>query len=181
MKLDLKRKDGIIIKAEMKKLEAKDIDKVMKLQEDIIDALDNKELFAPSTEEEFLYYIEDIGMGLGVFTEKDELIAMGVFGALGQDEHNYGYDLNLSKEELFKVGQIESTVVLEDYRGNRLQKIICEELEKYGVSRGMKLMTATASPLNHFSVNTFVNMGYDIALEKIKYGGLRRYVLRKNI
>lgn len=181
MILTLRRKDGSVVKGELRKLTTLDIEKIMEIQEEIIDGLPNKELFAPSSKEEFLFYLEKVGAGLGVFTEEDKLIAMGIFGALGDDEHNYGYDLNLKKEELKDVGQIESTVVLEEYRGNKLQRIICEELEKIGVEKGMKIMTATASPLNPFSVNTFVNMGYDIVLEKIKYEGLRRYVLRKNI
>lgn len=181
MKLTLKRKDGKLVNGEIRILNSLDIDKIMKLQEIIVDGLLNKELFIPSSREEYLHCLDKIGVCVGVFTEEDELIAMGAFLMFGEDENNYGYDLGLKKEELKEVGQIESTIVLEEYRGNRLQRIICEELEKIGVNKGAKVMTATASPLNNFSVNTFVNLGYDIVLDKLKYGGFRRYVLRKNL
>ena len=44
-----------------------------------------------------------------------------------------------------------------------------------------ELLCATASPYNKFSVNTFINLGYEIKKDKLKYGGLRRYVLVKNL
>ena len=45
----------------------------------------------------------------------------------------------------------------------------------------VKLLTSTASPYNKYSVSTFENLGYKIKKDKIKYGGLRRYVLAKEL
>ena len=111
----------------------------------------------------------------------DEIIAMGVYAKKGYDKGNYGYDIELKGEELLNVGQIESTVVREEYRGNKLQRIICEELEKIAIENNTKIVCATASPYNEFSVNTFKSLGYEIKKDKIKYGGLRRYVLVKEL
>ncbi|MBS6184190.1 MAG: GNAT family N-acetyltransferase [Clostridium celatum] len=179
--LNLKRKDGIEVKAELKVLNISYLDKIMELQKIIIDGLENKELYADTEREEFEDYIKKNGKILGCVTEDDELIAMGVYAKKGYYKSNYGYDIGLENEELLKVGQIESTVVKEEYRGNKLQKIICEELEKIAVKEDTKILCATASPYNEFSVNTFKNLGYEIKKDKLKYGGLRRYVLAKRV
>ena len=54
-------------------------------------------------------------------------------------------------------------------------------LNKWAKEAGMKYMCATAAPDNKFSVNTFENLGYSVIADKLKYGGLRRYVLMKKI
>ena len=181
IRLRLKRKDEVEVKAELKELTISYLDKIMELQKIIIDGLENKELYADTEREEFEEYIKKNGKILGCVTEDDELIAMGVYAKKGYDKSNYGYDIGLDNEELLKVGQIESTVVKEEYRGNKLQKIICEELEKIAVKEDTKILCATASPYNEFSVNTFKSLGYEIKKDKLKYGGLRRYVLAKRV
>ena len=181
IRLRLKRKDEVDVKVELKELTISYLDKIMELQKIIIDGLENKELYADTEREEFEEYIKKNGKILGCVTEDDELIAMGVYAKKGYDKSNYGYDIGLDNEELLKVGQIESTVVKEEYRGNKLQKIICEELEKIAVKEDTKILCATASPYNEFSVNTFKSLGYEIKKDKLKYGGLRRYVLAKII
>lgn len=179
--LKLKRKDGVEVEAELKELSISYLDKIMELQKTIIDGLENKELYADTEKEEFEEYIKKNGKIIGCVTADDELIAMGVYAKKGYDKSNYGYDIGLDNEELLRVGQIESTVVKEEYRGNRLQKIICKELEKIAVKQDTKILCATASPYNEFSVNTFKSLGYEIKKDKLKYGGLRRYVLAKII
>lgn len=181
IRLRLKRKDEVEVKAELKELTISYLDKIMELQKIIIDGLENKELYADTEREEFEEYIKKNGKILGCVTEDDELIAMGVYAKKGYDKSNYGYDIGLDNEELLKVGQIESTVFKEEYRGNKLQKIICEELEKIAVKEDTKILCATASPYNEFSVNTFKSLGYEIKQDKLKYGGLRRYVLAKRV
>lgn len=179
--LKLKRKDGQIVEAKLKELEISYLDKIMELQKIIIDGLENKELYADTEREEFEEYIKENGKIIGYVTNDDELIAMGVYAQKGYDESNYAYDIDLKGEEVLKVAQIESTVVREDYRGNKLQKIICEELETIAVNNNIEILCATASPYNKFSVNTFINLGYKVKKDKLKYGGLRRYVLVKEI
>ena len=179
--LEIKRKDGDIVKVIMKELDLSYIKKIMNLQENILNGIENKEIYAASTTEEFEEVILGKGKIIGCVTEDDDLIAMGVYVENGYDDHNYGYDLEIQGEDLLKVCQIESTVVDEVYRGNRLQRIICETIENIARKREMKLITATASPYNPYSVNTFKGLGYEIKNDKLKYGGLRRYILAKNV
>ena len=177
--LKLKRKDGEIIEAKLKNLDISYIDKIMELQATILEGLEDKRLYAPTDREEFINYINSLGKIIGYVTEEDDLIAMGAYTKKGYNKENYGYDIDLEGEDLLKVGQIDSTIVREEYRGNRLQKIICEVLEEIAKEEGNTILCATASPYNEFSVNTFKNLDYKIKRDKIKYGGLRRYVLVK--
>lgn len=178
----LKKKDGKNIEAEFKLLDITYIDKIMGLQEKIYNGLENKDFYSCSPREEFEDAMKADGKILGCISlENNELIAMGVYIQYGYEDHNYGHDIQLKDEELLKVGQIESTVVLENYRGNKLQKIICESLEEIGKESGMKYICSTAAPDNKFSVDTFKKLGYKVRADKLKYGGLRRFVFMKEI
>ncbi|MBN1053126.1 GNAT family N-acetyltransferase [Clostridium botulinum] len=178
--IDLKRKDGINLKAELKVLDESYITKIMELQEYIEKSLNDKELYVSSTKDEFIEYIQGKGKVIGYFTlDSDELIALGVYRKLGYEKENYGYDLGIEGEKLLEIGQVEVTIVREDFRGNKLQKILCEILEKIALNNKISIMTATVSPYNKFSLNTFESIGYKVGKDKLKYGGLRRYVLIK--
>lgn len=179
--LKLKRKDGVMVDTQLIELKLSDIDKIMELQEAIINGLENKEIYAETEKDEFEEYLNGKGKVIGYVTSNHELIAMGVYVSKGYDKSNYAYDLDLCGEDILKVGQIEATIVKDEYRGNKLQKLMCEELEKIAKENNNELLCTTASPYNKFSVNTFINLGYEIKKDKLKYGGLRRYVLVKNL
>ena len=163
----------------LKVLDKSYIKQIMNLQSEIVKHIGDPELFAVSKQEEFEEAIEEKGCILGYVTADHQLIAMGAYLNFGYDERNYGYDIDLTAEALLKVGQIEATVVAEAYRGLGLQRKLCTALEEEARKRGNELLCATASPLNEYSVANFLKLGYTIEKEKLKYGGLRRYVLVK--
>lgn len=177
----VRRRDGKLESLTLKQLEVSDIDQVMQLQEEIICGLEDQQIYAMTDREEFLEYFEGDGVLLGYLTEQGKLVALGVYTQKGYEPSNYGYDLELEGEALLKVGHVESTIVQEAYRGNGLQQKLCIHIEELAKVRHMQLLCATASPYNHYSVNTFKKLGYEIKKDKLKYGGLRRYVLAKSI
>ena len=184
--IEIKNKNGSKTKVELKKLDLSYIDKIMKLQEEVVEGLENKEVYYSSSKEEFEKIIKELGEIIGYVTLDNELISLGVYCKYGLDKENYGYDIDLKGDELLKVSHIESTIVKKEYRGNNLQKAMCLKLEEIG--KNMKYIwlhevssMATASPYNPYSVNTFKSLGYEIVKDKIKYSGLRRYVFMKNI
>lgn len=179
--LKLKNKSGNLVDAKLRVLDIKDLDHIMELQDIILEGLENKELYAPTERDEFINYLNKGAKIIGYTDENEELIAMAVYIKKGYEEGNYGYDLGISGKNLLKIGQVESTVVRSDYRGNGLQKRLCEKIEEIAKDDEVKILTSTASPYNKYSVNTFTNLGYEIKKEKFKYGGLRRYVMAKNI
>ena len=179
--LKVKNKSGIIVNATYKILDLSYIDEIMRLQDNIMEQLEDKQLYAPTEREEFISYLKNGGKIIGYIDEKNELIAMAVYIKKGYEEGNYGYDLDLEGEKLLEVAQVESTVVRSDYRGNGLQRILCEKIEDIAKNERVKILASTASPYNKYSVNTFIKLGYEIKKDKLKYGGLRRYVLAKEI
>lgn len=181
-KIILNKKDERNIEVEFKLLDLSYIDKIMELQQNIYDGIENKDFYVCSDKEEFENAINGKGKVIGcVSLINNELIAIGVYIEYGYENHNYGYDIQIQGEELLKVGQVESTLVSESYRGNGLQKIMCEILEELGRKATMKYICATAAPDNRYSVHTFEKLGYNIMVDKLKYGGLRRYVFMKEI
>lgn len=178
----LSNKDNESVQAEFKVLDLDYLNQIMKLQEEIYDGLENKEFYSCSSIEEYEEIINGKGKILGCISSNDnKLVAMGVYVEYKYENHNYGYDVNILGENLLKVGQIESTIVSANYRGNKLQKVICLHLEEIGKEAGMKWICATVAPNNKYSLNTFKDLDYKIIVEKLKYGGLKRYVLMKEV
>lgn len=178
----LNKKNGRNIDVELKLLDLSYIDKIMDFQQDIYDGLENKEFYYCSDKEEFEKIINGKGKIIGcVSLKNNELIAIGVYIEYGYEKYNYGYDIGIEGEELLKVGHVEITLVSEDYRGNKLQKTMCEIIEELGKKAAMKYMCSTVAPDNKYSVNTFEKLGYNIMADKLMYGGLRRYVFMKQI
>ena len=169
--LRLKDKSGNLVDAKYRELDLSYIDQIMGLQDIIMDGLEDKQLYAPTEKNEFIEYFKKGAKIIGYLNEKEELIAMAVYIKKGYEKGNYGYDLDLEGEKLLR----------SDYRGNGLQRILCEKIEDIAKEDNIKLLTSTASPYNKYSVNTFENLGYKIKKDKIKYGGLRRYVLAKEL
>lgn len=180
MEIILKRNDGVEKTGEFKWLDLSYLDDIVNFNESILEGIENKEIYARTKREEFEEYLKGKGKIIGCIVDS-KLIAMGVYVALKYDKRNYGYDLEMEGEQLLDVCQIEATVVSKEFRGNKLQKKVCEILESVGKEKNMKVISATASPINPYSVNTFIDLGYKIAKEKKKYGGFRRYILKKDI
>ncbi|MBY0754332.1 GNAT family N-acetyltransferase [Clostridium sardiniense] len=179
--INLERKDGLNIIAEIKELDETYIHKIMTLQNNIIENIDNKELYALTSENEFREIINGKGKVIGCLTKNEELIALGVYGNFKYDKNNYGHDIDIKGEKLLTIGQIESIIVSEEYRGNRLQEKLCKILEEIGKLNKTSIMCATVSPNNHFSLKNFLLLGYEVQKEKLKYGGMRRYILVKQL
>ena len=181
-KFQLKRADGKLESAYLKELTFGDIDEVLSLQDEVVRGLEKREFYCDMNKEEFAKSLNDFGGTLiGCVTEANVIVAIGLYVSFQYDEENYGYDLGLSGQELLTVGQVEATIVKEEFRGNRLQDKLCEALEDIAIREGKKIIGATVAPDNKYSLNTFLNRGYDIQEEKIKYEGYRRYILKKEV
>lgn len=178
----INKKDGSNVEAIIKLLDMTYIDKIAKLEKNIYNMLENKDFYCCASKDNFIETISNNGKIVGcVIKETDELVSIGAYISYGYNEHNYGYDLKIEGQELLKVGQIESTIVSPEYRGNGLQNTICGILEDISKEHGDKIIAATVYPENIYSLNTFMKRGYKIAADKLKYGGLRRYVVMKEI
>lgn len=176
----IKNKNGENVKAVIKYLDCTYIEKIVAAEKNIYKSLDDKNHYCCSSSKEFQKILSENGKIVGcVIKDTNEIAGIGVYVCHGYNEHNYGYDLGIDGEKLLEVGQIESTFVMEDYRGNSLQNTLYEILEDISKNNGDKIIAATVHPENVYSLTNFKKRGYDVMLEKLKYGGLRRYILMK--
>ena len=166
------------VKANIVKLEISDLDDIVRLQDFIIEGIEDKQIFARTNREEFISYFEGNSYLVGIrLIETGKLVALGVYVNDGLKEDNYGYDLDYLKEDILKTGQIEITIVHPDFRGNRLQDILCKKLIEVSKVNGDKYLTATVSPYNKHSLSNFLKADFKNKKEKLKYGGVLRCIL----
>lgn len=177
--LNVTTKTGEPITLTLKYLDKSYLPQILELQQRVINALPEPTWFAPTSSVEFEELFEDKGTILAYLTPNLSIAALGVYAKYGTDTSNYGYDLELDSTLLNSVGHIECTIVEENFRGNKLQSFLCEAIEEIGCKNLTPLMCATVHPDNHYSLNTLLKHGYVIKKEKVKYGGLRRYILLK--
>lgn len=167
--------------AYIKIMKVDDIEDILEFQNDILKDIKDKQMYCETSRKEFENYFYNKDSIVGIYTEDDGLIAMGVYAKYGKSKDNYGFDLGIKGDDLLKVGQIDSVAVMSKYRGNKLQKLICEELERIAISSGDEAICTTIYPENTYSINTFEKLGYNIVTEKEKYGGMRRYILIRKL
>ncbi len=119
---------------------------------------------------------------MALWTAWDGQKLAGAFDILlpGLDAYNYGYDLELEKDALLQVINMDTVAVHPDYRGMGLQRRLMEAAEGEIQKRGAHILLCTVHPDNQFSLNNFLKQGYTIQKRLPKYGS-ERYVLRKDL
>lgn len=158
------------------------IDDILKLQDIIINSLNNKDIFNASPKEVLFQNIQEKGRMIGIFFEK-ELIAYHSFYYPDNNDtdYNLGVDINLLPSEFNIMANIQNIVVHPDFRGNKLgldmNKYAIEFLYRHKYSH----ILATVSPVNIHSLKLFFDSGFIIKVLKEKYGGKLRYIFYRNI
>ncbi|SMB80856.1 Acetyltransferase (GNAT) family protein [Desulfonispora thiosulfatigenes DSM 11270] len=163
-------------------LNESNLQEVMFLQNEIINSLNNPDIYAFTSEGEFLEILTGQGIMVGTFFEGN---LCGYFATMvpGDKEDNLGLDLNLDKKELKKVIHYEVAAVHPDFRGNNLQKQMANKLQEIVMERDQWHYTmATVSPFNYPSLNVFLT-GLNMVAKKIskKYGNKLRYILYQDL
>lgn len=98
----------------------------------------------------------------------------------GLAKFNYGYDLDLSVEELLRVVHMDTSAVHPNYRGLGLQKQMVNMAERELAGCGSRILLCTVHPENRYSLKNMCQSGYEIQKRVSKYGS-ERYILRKDI
>ena len=112
-KLKVKRTDNNIIEVNMKILNSSYIEKIMRLQDEIVEGLEDKQLYASTEKDEFMKYIDSEGIILGVTTEEDELIAVRLTD--GEDNvvlvTKKGMSITFDEKDVRPIGRIAQGVI----------------------------------------------------------------------
>lgn len=177
------RKTGEIFSIEM--LNKQDVPELVAMQKRIHRQMKNTEWFVEDSEEEISNALSRGGSIFGVFNSSDDLIAARYISIPGKGADNLARDLNYYLN-LDDVVHLESTVVEEAYRGNRLQAITLEVARQYVYEQGFTHLLSTVAPLNIYSLYNIMKAGLRIRALKKKYqdksqGGVWRFILHQDM
>ncbi|MGE6368083.1 hypothetical protein ACQKDB_03040 [Planococcus kocurii] len=166
----------------MKRLYLEDLPVIEQVQAKVMESLSEKATLQALTTEEFLFILNQKGLLIGAFVE-NELIGFRGLLIPEIDEEHLGWDIGLSPEELPKVIYQEISVVLPEYRGNRLQQKLAEVIMKElpNLEDEFRYICCTVAPMNIPSLKDKFTQVMYIAALKEKYAGLVRYILVKDL
>ena len=155
-----------------------DIDKVMALQDEIVEALPDKDLYATFSREESLAQLDH---DICIMAEcGGEVAGYSVMIPNDPDNpENYGKHFNYDREQLAKTASMDLTMVSPKYRGNGIQRLFNKLRLGMAAEMGATEALTTISPDNPFSYRNFLVLNFEIVDERELYGGKRRYILRK--
>lgn len=145
----------------MREINFDDLDELLTLQKEVYQSIENKKLYQMRKEEEFIEYLNNNGIFLGVFVN-DQLVAARITDVPGLKEHNYGYLLNFPKEKLLKSMHFKIMLVRPKYRGNGLQIRTMRLIEKIFIHKGFQYGLCRISPDNYYSLANALEFGLEI-------------------
>ena len=80
-----------------------------------------------------------------------------------------------------KCADIDGVIVLPEYRGNGLQKILVDYLEERAQEKGIDNIVAEVTFGNEYSFNNLQEMGYEIKTWYQKDENIKRHILLKSL
>lgn len=176
--LELINGRGEPVKADFRSAGPEDIDKVLELQQTIMYALPEKDMYAPYTREETMHELENYPCYIAEIN--GEIAGYSVLIPNDPDDpENYGHHFNYDREQLAKTASLDLTMVTPKYRGLGLQRTFNKLRIGKALEMGATEALTTISPDNPYSYRNFLVLNFDIVDERELYGGKKRYILRK--
>ena len=80
-----------------------------------------------------------------------------------------------------KCDDIDGVIVLPEYRGNHLQNMLVEHIERRAKELGINNIVAEVTFDNNYSLKNLLYMGYEIKTWYQKDGNIKRYILLKRL
>lgn len=173
MKIDLN-------KVVFRRLDINEINKMLELQNEVLKENDlNKETLRQNTYEDFALCFNERSLVLGAFFE-EIFVGYGILLFADNNQENLAFCLD-DPGNPSDYANIKVIVIRNGYRGNGLQIAFLKHLEKHAKEIPVKTLLCTVSPKNDYSNNNFDKCGYYLVKTVKKYGGLERYLYRKDI
>ena len=157
-----------------------DFDTFLKLQDIIMDALPDKDIYSPFTDEETRDQLENDFCWLA-FAENGDVAGVSVLVPNTKEDQstNYGHHFNYDEEHLKRTASFDMTMVVPEYRGYGLQRLFNKIRIAKAIELGATEGITSISPLNPYSYNNFLILNFEIVDRRELYGGKDRYLLRK--
>lgn len=177
---------------EIKRALPEDAEVLISIMEEVTAGLTNREWFIDDDADYIRAHIghvpvngEDCGFTLKAVTRIDGKEVVAGFFMVdfpGAGERNLGHHIGLKEDGLARVAHMDSVVILPQFRGHRLQfRLIGAAEEVLQSETDYTIWMATVHPDNRYSLCNVQAHGYEVVAEAVKYGGYRRYVLKKEV
>ena len=162
------------------------------IMETVTTGMNNPEWFMDDDEDYITAHIghtplckEDVGFIMKAVADvdgKEVLAGFFMVAFPGPVEKNLGNHIEMSTEELCGVAHMDSVVILPEFRGYGLQSKLVNKAEEILLKEtDYRVCMCTVHPDNKYSLNNMLNHGYKVVAEALKYGGYRRFILKKEI
>lgn len=145
---------------------------ILDLQERVIASMENPELLRKNTAEMFLECVQAPNLTIGVFVD-DLLVAVGVLYVPDREEEDLAHLLVGVDVQGKRTANNKLCMVDAPYRGNGLQVRLGQLVERRAKEIGVDLLCATVSPLNPYSENNVLKLGFTKNRTLEKYGSPR--------
>lgn len=160
---------------------SEDVKDIYKIQNIVIDYFKENEkgYFLPFKEESYLRIVNDPindGEIYGAFL-KDKMIAW-IFLSVSNRMKKIK---NCIPDIEGKCADIDGVIVLPEYRGNHLQNMLMEHLEKKAKELGIQNIVAEVTFGNEYSLRNLQNLGYEIKTWYQKDKNIKRHILLKRL
>lgn len=165
-------------KLSLKACTKNDLNDIWKLQETVIEGLNDKTLLRKNEITMFERCLLNGNVTLGLY-DQTHLIALAILVDESGNEEDLSKDLE--KHTVIRSANLKLIMVKKEYRGNHLQNALMCILEKNAYHKGYTHLCTTVSANNSYSLHNIQSMGYDYDHSAIKYGGLSREVYVKDI
>lgn len=158
-----------------------DVKDIYDIQEKVINKFNENEkgYFLPFTEEWYLRIInnpKNDGEIYGAFYE-DKMIAWIFLSVSTRMQQIKSFIPNIEG----KCADIDGVIVLPEYRGNGLQKLLVKYLEERTKEKGIYNVIAEVTFGNEFSLKNLQDLGYEIKTWYQKDENIKRHILLKKI
>lgn len=179
---DMKRKKKIDLeKIIIRTCNINDVKSIYENQNIVIDNLKKEEkgYFFPFKEESYLRIVNNPatdGEIYGAFYD-NKMIAWIFLSVSTRMEQIKSFIPNIEG----KCADIDGVIVLPEYRGNGLQKILVNYLEAEAKKKGISNIVAEVTFGNEFSLNNLKDLGYEIRTWYKKDENIKRHILLKEL
>ncbi len=156
-----------------------DAARIMALQEEVLSGMEDRTLFARTSEEELAESLRE-DWCLAVL-DGEEMAAFTLMVVNRVSPRSAGTYLGYDEAQLLKCVTYDTTFVHPRFRGLGLQRELGRLKDEAAFALGAAEALATVSPENGPSLQNILLRGFEICGDQLLYSGVRRYIMRKKL
>ena len=157
-----------------------DIQEIINLQDIVLANIKDPDTYYPVSKEILKGLLNNGDSAMGVVIG-EKLVGFCIIHMPGPEQGNLGRDIGMAEEDLNTVAHIQFIFVHPDYWGHSIQNKLIKHIIDIVTDAGCRHVLCTISPKNYYSLYNTLQWGFAIREIKVKYSGLIRCILCKNI